>query len=137
MDEILFIIDSAFTRGGFTVEPEESGVDLWKKKDVRYAIPKIKKIETSKCVGGLGLYLGIEATVTAEVKCYGRDCEFRDGPYLRDLIAGVGRILLLQHGSSIRWISTGETVQDTLTGRNVITVTLEIKGYDETEVETA
>ena len=137
MSEILFILSSAFTRGGYTVEAEESGVDLWKKKNIRYAIPEIKKIESSKCVGGRGLYLGTESTVTAVVRCYGKDCEFRDGPYLRDLIAGVGRILLLQHGENIRWISTGETVQDTLTGRNVIAVTLEIKGYEDVEVGAA
>ena len=135
MDELLFLITTVFSRGGFTVEPERSGIELWKRGDVRYAIPKIKRIGASEGVSGRGQYLGCEVTVDAEVRCYGTDCGYADGDHLRDLIGGVGQILLLMHGKNVKWISSGEVVRDPVTGRNVITVTLELKGYEDVEVE--
>ena len=137
MNEILFIISSAFTRGGFTVEAEESGVKLHKNSTVRYAFPKLKKIDTSKSVSGRGQYLGCETTVTAAVKCYGTECGFSDGETLRGMIGATGRILLLEHGKNVKWLSTGEVTRDAVTGRLYITVTLELRGYEDAEVVSA
>ena len=137
MNEILFIINSAFTRGGFTVETEVSGVRLHKSSTIRYAVPKLKKIEVSKCAAGRGQYLGAETTVTAAVKCYGTECGFRDGPTLRGMVEAVGRILLLEHEKNVRMTEIGELITDAVTGRLFITVTVVLKGYEDAEVVAA
>ena len=134
MDDILLLISSAFTRGGFTVETEESEVRMHRNTAVRYAFPKLKKAETSKSVSGRGQYLGSETTVTAEVKCFGTECGYSDGAVLRTMVGRTGRILLLQHEKNVKWLSTGEITRDAVTGRLFITVTLVIRGYEEAEV---
>lgn len=134
MNSILTMLASAFGRGGFTVLDEESATRLHGMGSSLAAVPRLKKYEPSKCVSGRGLYLGTESKVTAAVKCYGKECGYSDGDALRTAAARAGRLLLLENGGSVRWISTGELVRDAAAGRLAVTVIIELAVYEETEV---
>lgn len=134
MNELLTLINLAFSGAGFNTLTEESAAQLHFFGNVRFAVPKIKKAECSPTVSGRGEYIGQEETVTAAIRCYGTECGYSDGDGLRTMVGTAKRIMLLNSASNVRWLSTGELVRDPVTRRLVITVIAELTGYTDAEV---
>ncbi len=130
MEELLTRIAAAFTAAGFTVTDQEHAAVPAKEPEVRYAVPKLKKHETSKRVRADGDEYAVCHTFTCAVRCFGKRCGFSDSEGLPAAVSLAANELRGEDGLSLLSLETGELVRDAATDRLTCDLILRAAGYE-------